>query len=325
MKQTLDFATGTLSNAPLQHVRSYRDEPPFGDWCARVILIRIRDGKLEIATVFDADPRKLGRCLPGGRQNKEREGGLLPDETPLMTVRAETHEECGVPLEIIRYEDFYPVCEVARSGAARRNSFDQETGTLGTDLQHIFVRWGDFPLSETDDLDTEDPRWQTLEEIIRDAVQKKLGGVYKIYEALEKDDDHPERKWHAPFSVREGGCPPQFPFCDMEIRKERVGKDYLFLSHIVILVSAINIIGEEFRKYYQGVLTDECDLEFFRKLARETDVTKNPKSFEAVCNLFNVDLLNIVTDIVGTATLAEVRLAAYKIKQLGGGKYFLSK
>lgn len=300
------------------HVRSQRDEPPVGDWCARAIFLAIHDWELQIATVFDKDPRKLVRVLPGGRQKIRMRisGGKTKDETPLMTVCAEVHEECGVTEDFLDQLDFYPVCTVQQEGRIRRDTNDKATDDRGTDVQHIFARWGHVELHETDDLDAENPLWMSFSEIVEGVKNKVMGEVYWIYHVPAPGGETKE------ISVENGVNPPK----DAQKVGERRAKNYLCMSHFVMLSSALQLIGKEFQRYTEGELSDECDLAFFGAIGREAK--KNINDFYRLSDLMSVltelDIVSELTEIVGDAEKAKNLLGAYTIKHLGGNGYFVS-
>src|SRR3989338_2401308 len=290
-----------IDRAEILHVRSpRRDEPPLGDWCARGLLLKIEDGELYIATVFDSDARKLVRVLPGGRQKTRMllYGRTTKDETALETVSAEVHEEAGVDEELLGLNIFYPVCMVSQEKRFRRDSNDLEIRERRIDLQHIFARWGDVELHQTDDLDAEDPRWEPLRDIIASVkVAKMTKHSYEIYRVLERGGDEKE------IAIRKGGT---LPAKTIKKVSEKLGKDYLCLSHIIILLSALQFIGREFKKYIKGELFDECDLTFFKEIAKEGK--KSSEEFyrlaDLVERLIEMDVQRVVTEIVGDSERA---------------------
>jgi len=246
------------------HVRSKRDEPPLTDWCARGILVKIENGEPHIALVFDKDAGKLFWCLPGGRGKMRMlvTGKKTKDETPRETVAEEVYEECGVDKERLSPDVFYPVSISKEEKEWHRDENDEKTCGFLTIVQHIFARWGDVPLRQTDDIDSDDSQWFSLSAILKDAEEKReTKHYYEIYDVPIPGGRNKQ------IAIREGESPP--PLYTAFLRKKK-GRDILCVSHLFMVLSSLQFIGVEFEKYVRGELTDEDDCAFFGEMARGT-------------------------------------------------------
>ncbi len=139
---------------------SNRDEPPLGEGAARMIMVKVVDGKIYVVSILDTDTRKgVKRGIPGGRQK----GGPGQVETPRQTAVIESIEEAGaVPC----LDRCMPVCSITSANEHRRDSSDVDTQTRGVVSTCLFAHFGDLKLEEMADSDAKDPRWAPLENIL---------------------------------------------------------------------------------------------------------------------------------------------------------------
>lgn len=163
-------------NSQKQSVNVDRDTPPLGDDVGRVLMFKISDGEIRVATIRDTDPRKGNnhkRGLPGGRN---KNGESLMD-----TAFQEAREEAGASLD---KEALYPVACISNTVPARDSNDRQIPGEYKKILNIVFAHYGEVELTETDDEDAEDPQWTSLENILHGDEDFFPSHVIFIFQSL---------------------------------------------------------------------------------------------------------------------------------------------